>query len=63
MLRRGRVSRRRAGAEVALHMQATKMLETLSKKYLLVEIGDTDRLCITNIDRGRNDPRHILAVV
>jgi hypothetical protein len=58
-----RVSWQRAGAEGVLHMQAIKVLETLRKKYLLVEIDDIDRLCVTNVDWGRNDPRDILAVV
>jgi hypothetical protein len=38
-------------------MQAIKELETLRKKYRIVEIGDIDRLCVTNVDWGRSDPR------
>jgi hypothetical protein len=44
-------------------MQAVKELETLRKKYLIVEIYDIDRLCVTNVDWGRSDHRDILAVV
>jgi hypothetical protein len=62
-LKKGRISWQKAGPEGALHMQAMKALETLHEKYLLVEIGDIDRLCATNVDWGRSDPRDVLAVV
>lgn len=59
-VRKDRISWQRAGA---LHMQAIEELETLRKKYLIVEAGDIDRLYVTNVNLGRSDPCDILAVV
>jgi hypothetical protein len=40
-------------------MQGIKLLETLRKKYLLVEIDNIDRLCVKDVER----PAAIPAIV
>ncbi|KAJ8961455.1 hypothetical protein NQ318_014703 [Aromia moschata] len=54
---------KRAVAKENLVLQATKMIKTSKKKFPPAHIGDTVRIQVPDIDRGRTDPRNVLAVV
>ncbi|CAH1382882.1 unnamed protein product [Tenebrio molitor] len=39
------------------------MLRTSKRKFPPAQIGDTVRIQVPDVDRGRTDPRNVLAVV
>jgi hypothetical protein len=54
---------KRVAAKENLLLQATKMLRTSKRKFPPAQIGDTVRIQVPDVDRGRTDPRNVLAVV
>jgi hypothetical protein len=57
------ISSKRVAAKENLLLQATKMLRTSKRKFPPPQIGDTVRIQVPDVDRGRTDPRNVLAVV
>lgn len=57
------ISIKRAAAKENLLLQATKMLQTSKRKFPPAQIGDTVRIQVPDVDRGRTDARNVLAVV
>jgi cytochrome c-type biogenesis protein CcmH/NrfG len=43
--------------------QADKMVAASNKRYGTVEVGQTVRIPVEPMDRGKTDPRNVLAVV
>ncbi|KAF2882612.1 hypothetical protein ILUMI_23558 [Ignelater luminosus] len=52
-----------SAAHVSLQAQGAEMLKNSGAKFLLAKIGDNVRIRIPDVDRGRGDPRSVLAVV
>ncbi|KAK9679289.1 hypothetical protein QE152_g40145 [Popillia japonica] len=57
------INSKRVAAKENLLLQATKMLRTSKKKFPAAQIGDTVRIQVPDVDRGRTDPRNVLAIV
>ncbi|XP_053309752.1 KRAB-A domain-containing protein 2-like [Spea bombifrons] len=57
------ISRKRAAAKENLVLQANKMLRTSQKQFPPAQIGDSVRIQVPDVDRGRTDSRNVLAVV
>nr|XP_012151860.1 PREDICTED: uncharacterized protein LOC105663967 [Megachile rotundata] len=57
------ISIKRAAAKQNLLLQATKMLQTSQNQFPPAQIGDTVRIQVPDVDRGRTDSRNVLAVV
>ncbi|GBL79998.1 hypothetical protein AVEN_29020-1 [Araneus ventricosus] len=57
------ISIKRSTAKENLRLQATKMLRTSNKKFPPAQIGDTVRIQVPDVDRGRTDGRNVLTVV
>lgn len=57
------ISIKRAAAKENLLLQANKMLRTSQKQFPPAQIGDSVRIQVPDVDRGRTDSRNVLAVV
>ena len=57
------ISIKRAAAKENLLLQANKMLRTTQKQFPPAQIGDSVRIQVPDVDRGRTDSRNVLAVV
>ena len=57
------ISIKRAAAKENLLLQANKMLRTSHKQFPPAQIGDSVRIQVPDVDRGRTDSRNVLAVV
>ncbi|GFU95543.1 KRAB-A domain-containing protein 2 [Trichonephila clavipes] len=57
------ISKQKATVKGNLLLQATKMLPTSQKKISTAQIGDSVRMQVPDVDRGRTDNRNVLAVV
>ncbi|XP_055944438.1 uncharacterized protein LOC129975400 [Argiope bruennichi] len=57
------ISIKRAAAKENLLLQATKMLRTSQNQFPPVQTGDTVRIQVPDVNRGRTDNRNVLAVV
>ena len=57
------MARKRKAAAENLKVQARKMLKTSNEKFAPASIGDTVRVKIPDVDRGRTDSRNVLAVI
>ncbi|XP_035210146.1 KRAB-A domain-containing protein 2-like [Stegodyphus dumicola] len=56
------ISIKRPAAKDNLQLQATKMLRISKKQFPPAQIGDTVRMQVLDVDRGRTDNRNVLAV-
>ena len=54
---------KRAAAKQNFLLQANKILRTTQKQFPPAQIGDTVRIQVPDVDRGRTDSRNVLAVV
>lgn len=57
------IRNKRSAAHDSLQAQAAKMLKNSDTKFPPAKIGDNVRISIPDVDRGRGDPRSVLAVV
>lgn len=57
------ISRKRKIAYTGLQLQASKMLKLAKAKCPPAAVGDTVKVPIPDVDRGRTDPRNLLATV
>ena len=57
------ISYKRAHAKKNLEKQATKMLKYSNSKFPHCQVGDTVRVAIPDVDRGRGDFRNILMAI
>ena len=57
------IKNKRLTVDVSLQSQGVKMLRNLNAKFPLVNTGDNAYILITHRDRGRDEPRSVLAVV
>jgi len=53
----------RKKAKENLEKQAKRMKDLSNTKFVVANIGSTVRIKIPDVDRGRGDPRSIIAVV
>lgn len=53
----------RKKAKETLKIQAKRMTDLSNTKFAVANIGSTVRIKIPDVDRGRGDPRSIVAVV
>lgn len=60
---RATMMRKRKAAEENLKVQAQKMLKTSNEKFPPANVGDTVRVKVPDVDRGRTDARNIIAVI
>ncbi|KAF2891804.1 hypothetical protein ILUMI_14369 [Ignelater luminosus] len=54
---------KRKNAHENLKIQGAKMLKISDKKFSTINVGDTVRIRVFGVDRGRGDPRSILGTV
>lgn len=57
------INKTRSGAKEALHNQAKRMKHISNSSHPMPLVGDTVRIPVPEVDRGRGDPRSILAFV
>jgi hypothetical protein len=50
-------------AHSSLNVQSAKMLKISDRKFPSAKVGDNVRVRVPDVDRGRTDPRSILAVI
>ena len=57
------IRKKTTAAHNSLQGQAAKIINNSDAKFLPVQVGDNVRVGIPDVDRGRGDPRSVLAVV
>lgn len=58
-----RIQNQRAGAKRRLEEQAERMLQASRQRFEEAEVGQNVVVPIPDVDRGRGDPRNVMAVV
>jgi hypothetical protein len=58
-----KIKTKRSAAHSSLNVQSAKTLKISDRKFPSAKVGDNVRVRVPDVDRGRTDPRSILAVI